>query len=357
MNYKTIDISKFRKVPDLLNNTEFIIIVKSQDQIERRKSMLQSLKQGRYGRTMERPVESGLFANCLLKNGCIETLSTRNFSEPRHICRYGDDEFLLTEIDAIIHVDHQGNTLNRYRKPYFAYLHTIKLWDDQKRALVASSGYDAIFEFDIESGEIVYEWFAWEHGFNPSKEGVWLTTKKDKFFVYRNEGKKVMMIDPEKYGKKGVHTAYRTVHPNLAVYDRYDPDKSILVSFGHQGEIFKIDCVSGNCKKVFEVGSQMPHGLMPYNDGWCITNTVKGEWIVLDKDFLIQKVYSIANMGGKVAGTENAEWIQQVICTTDGSVIFIDANRGVIAVDLTAEVYTRYHPNPEWCIQDILPLS
>jgi hypothetical protein len=58
--------------------------------------------------------------------------------------------------------------------------HTVEFSPDGKKLLVGSSGFDAVFEFDTESGEVVWEWFAWDHGFDESKLGHHVVRSEDK---------------------------------------------------------------------------------------------------------------------------------------------------------------------------------
>jgi len=354
MTYHSYDLGEFEKTANHLDNARIVFVVKSQNQIQRRADMLAGRKKGRFGRTSERPVDTGLYCLCRFKNGNIEIESVCEYREPRHICRYDADTFLLTEMSSLLHIRIDGKAFRRIDNPFFSFLHTVDVSSDGRYALVTSPGYDVVLEIDLSTEQSNFEWFAWEHGFNPSREGLWLAARKTIYDTYLQEGKKAMFIDPDEYGEKGVHTAYRTVHPHIAIYNPYDDGSSIIVAFGHQGEIYKIERRTKKMEKVFEVGSQMPHGLKPYKGGWCIADTTRGEWIVLDRNFSIVEKYITKNLGGKVEGTEDVEWLQHAYPFDDQFIIFIDANRGVIVLDRDSKKYSVYDPDPNWCIQDVL---
>jgi hypothetical protein len=356
MSYDIFDISSFHKRSDLLEESEFIFIVKSQNQIQRRMNMLAARKNGRYGRFEQRPVDTGLFCRGCLRDSRLEIQSLREYREPRHVCRYDNNTFLLTEMSSLLFVDTEGIERHRINNPYFSFLHTVDISFDRQHALIASPGYDVILEINLETEICSYSWFAWEHGFNPSVEGNWLAVNKNYHEKYLKEGKKTLFIDPLKYGEKGIHTAHRTVHPHIARYNPYDNGESIIIVFGHQGEIYQIDRRSNKESKLFEIGSQMPHGLMPYKDGWCITDTTNGEFVVLDKTFSILEKYIVNKLGGKVEGTEDAEWVQFALPIKDQYILFVDANRGILAVDCKQKQYSIYSPDPNWCIQDVICL-
>lgn len=351
-----VDVSHFRKTDNVLNNSEWLLVVKSQDQLERRRRMLESRKGGRIGRVNERPTGMGLLASVKLQNGKCVSQNSMEFREPRHIRRHPDRGYLITEIDCVKWIDDRGQVLREYRHSFFAFLHTIDISPDEKRMLIVSSGYDACFEIEIETGDMTWEWFAWDHGFNPDGEGFWLAANNEKYQQYLAEEKKALLINPAQYGEQGLVTARRTAHPNVAVYDRYGENDDILLSIAHDGQIYRIKQESGNAICVCDCLNQMPHGLQPCRNGWLMTNTTLGEWWHFSADWKPLSRISLTSLGGKVEGTENVEWVQQVLAVNKEIFLCLDANRSLIAVDTQQETYTFYQANPDWCVQDALLL-
>jgi len=196
-----IGIADFTRTDDVLLGSEWLLVVKSQDQLERRRRMLASRKGGKIGRVNERPTSIGLLADVKLQDGKCILQSSMEFREPRHIRIHPENGYLITEIDCVKWIDEQWQVKREYRHPFFAFLHTIDISPDGKRMLIVSSGYDACFEFDIETGAVTWEWFAWDHGFNPDGEGVWLAANSEKHQQYLSDGKKALLIDPAKYGE------------------------------------------------------------------------------------------------------------------------------------------------------------
>jgi hypothetical protein len=262
---------------------------------------------------------------------------------------------LLTTISKLLRIELDGLAVSQETAhPFFAFLHTVDIAAGGRHALVTSSGYDAVFECDLQRGNVIKEWFAWEHGFNPDREGIWLAASRETYEAYLREGKEALLINPDAYDSQGILTAHRTAHPNMAVYDPYDDGHSFLVCIGHKGSIYRVNRDTHRTNKVFEVGAQMPHGLRSFDDGWCLTNTVKGEWWVLKANFQVKEIYSVTDVSPKVPGTEEVEWVQQAVPIGEHHVLFIDANRGLIAVDRKERRYSVYKSDPNWCIQDVL---
>lgn len=353
----TIDVSTFSPVEGMLDGTSWLFVIKSQDQLERRRRMLESRKGKKFGRIGARETAFGLLTKLRFDGGRVETETRQELREPRHIKRHPQGGFLVSEIDRVHHIDEKGKVKKTYTHPLFGFLHTVDVSKDGARMLVVSSGYDSLFEIDLSSGEETFRWVAWEHGFNPDEDGVWLAADSEHYARYHAEGKQALLIDPAEYGEQGLVTARRSAHPNVAVYNVYDGGRTILVSIGHEGALYRIVREKGEATRACDLLAQMPHGLLPYNGGWCMTNTVRGEWWLFDAALRPTTILTVAGLGGKVAGTEDIEWIQQVIPFGPVQALFLDANRGLIALDREARTYSVYQPDPNWCIQDALLLG
>ncbi|MEN8220523.1 MAG: hypothetical protein ABFS56_30075, partial [Pseudomonadota bacterium] len=273
-----IDISTFNNTNQVLKRTEWLLVVKSQEQIERRRRMLGGRSGDKFGRISARPTAIGLLVFGKLVNEQFETLWSKEFREPRHIKRLNNGDYLLTEINRLLHLTPTGEIIRIYEHPFFGFLHSINLSPDGKRALVSSSGYDTIIELDLLTGKETFRWNGWEHGFNPDEDGYWLSADKETYNRYLSEGKRALIIDPADYGEQGLMTARRTVHPSVAAYDLFDDKPSIILLTGHNGNIYRVNRDNGNTTLLFNGLNQMPHGLFPYGDGWAVTNTTRGQW-------------------------------------------------------------------------------
>lgn len=349
-------ISDYKLVENVLDKTDWLFVIKSQDQVERREKLLLTKKNGKFGRISKRPNGNGLLVSATLSNKEIIVSRKIPFVESRHIIKLHRGGFLLTSIDTLFHLDKDLNIINKYSHELFAFLHTVRTNSDESKYLVVSSGYDSIFELNTH-GEILNQWLAWENGFNPDEDGNWLALNPESYKKYISENKKAKLIDPKLFGKEGLATSIRSAHPNLAIYNTYDEDKSVLISIGHFGDIYKINFEKRETILVNKQLSQMPHGLYPYLDGWCITNTTKGEFWIFNKFLEAQKIFSFKELGHKIKGTENIEWIQQIIPIDEQHLLALDANRGLIAVNLIKKQYSIYYPDPNWCFQDALFLN
>ena len=141
--------------------------------------------------------------------------------------------------------------------PWLNQGHTVEFSPDGKKLLVASSGFDAVFEFDTESGEVVWQWFAWDHGFDRSKLGHYVVRSKARREALAAMGHEVLLADnPEKY-PFGIPTRQKPAHLNSACYDS---DGKILVTLFHQGAGYVIERSTGEAEEVIS-GLSNPHKL------------------------------------------------------------------------------------------------
>lgn len=355
-----ISIHEFQMSSGLLDPVEVLLVVKSQDQLERRERMLNQLRQGKkIGRIEPRAVAEGLLVKHQLPPRGSKALNSEtadlviSFPEPRHIVPYQRNRFLLTEVGRVDLIDEKAQILDTFVHPYFAFLHTVFLNQSHDHMLVASAGYDAILEFDLGTKQETWRWFGWDHGFNPNEEGVYYTNTKEKAEQLRARGYAAKYIDPSEYNEYGLLTASRTTHPNNAFYNPYTSEATIIASLGY-GKIVEIDRQTSDYEIKLDLQVPVLHGIMPYDGGWMLTNTCRGEFWVLNRDFNPLQQYSFRRLPGKRPEAAEWEWLQLVIPIGNGKFCGLDANRGMIICDTVKRCYEILYPDPNWCLQDAL---
>lgn len=355
---KFFSLNDFNENEGLFDGQQWMLVIKSQNQIQRRSRMLKSKQANRYGRFVPSATEMGLLAKGVLDKREFRVEWAKPFREPRHIKMLKDGRFLMSEINRLVLLDQGGELLRSYTHPFFGYLHSVDLSLEDKRALTVSSGYDAVIEIDLATGKETFSWFAWDHGYNPDSEGNWLAATKASYDAYLRVGKKAKLIDPNEYGEQGITTANRVAHPNVAVYESMSNTRAILLCIGHDGELLRVSLDDGRKQVLYDGLCIMAHGIFKrYPAGWAITNTTEGKWIWLDDYFREEQVFDLSTLGGKVEDAGDAEWLQQVVALRDNKALGLDANRGLIALDIENMRYALYQANPNWCIQDALFLG
>jgi len=357
-----IYLDEFEEANHLPEPLEVLLIIKSQDQIERRERMIEQFKKGKIGRVQPRPISEGLLVKCRLPPRQGTNVKAENFEqmsrfpEPRHIVPYSNGQYLLTEIGRVDLINEQGKILDSFTHPYFAFLHTVVLNQTQDRILVASPGYDSILELDINTKEETWSWFGWDHGFNPNEDGIYFTNTEEKAEVFQRQGHRAKYIDPREYNEQGLLTAARTTHPNAACYNPYNGEATVIVSLGRKGKIIEIDRQTGEFRVLLDSLSPMPHGIAPYGEGWTVTNTTRGEFWILDGRFNLLRQIIFNRLPDKPPEVLPYEWLQQVIAVSKHLFVGLDANRGIIVCDTAARCYSVFHADPNWCMQDMLIL-
>jgi hypothetical protein len=205
-------------------------------------------------------------------------------------------------------------------------------------------------------GKVLWEWFTWEHGFNPTLDGVYLCRQDSLFRQWQAEGKNAVLIDPAKLGALGMMTSQRSNHPNSACY--YPEDRNrILVTLGHSGEVIEIDKSSGAWRTVISGLESMPHAILPYDGGWMVTNTLRGEFWLLTRDFKLLSKVSTRGLPGKPREMAEHEWLQAVYPLGEGCFMGLDANRGLISIDLKSRRYQIFPVDESWCVHHLVIAS
>ena len=347
------DVAGYREDPSAFPAVELYLVVKSQDQLERRRRLIAAVERGRIGRFEERPVAEGLVVLAKVEPGWrIDRRSSSrvlSFREPRGLVRLDDGTLLVAEIDRVVHVEPEGREIRDYRHPLFAFLHSIELAADRRRLLVVSSGYDALIEIDLASGSGCWEWVAWEHGFNPSEEGVYVTRSPQEYRELVAKGLPARLIEPERLGAHGLMTSERTNHPNSACYDPRGSGK-VLATLGHSGEVVEIDRQTGKWRRVVGGLAAMPHGIEPHGAGWLVTDTLRGVCWFLSPAFALERKLDFARLPGKPAELAGREWLQAVRRLSEETYLAIDANRGLILVDPGGRRYALVPIDETWCV-------
>lgn len=343
---------------NLLDCSNWLVVVKSQDQTNRRNRLLSGIKNGKYGRTESRPTSTGLLSHVTLAEGTVRLNWKSEFPEPRHIIQLNAENYALTDVNGVNIISKRGRVIRRIDDPLYAFLHSIdRNAFDRDKLLVCSSGYDAVVETDLITGKRSFLWSAWENGFNPDEEGNWLALTTDYYRRALSEGRRAIFVDPSKYGEQGINTKFRSAHPNVAVYNPYNNNNSIIISIGHGGSLYEVDLATSRSRIIFDGLSQMPHGLMPYENGWVVTNTTKGEIWFLTADFNPINILSFDGFPGKIAELGAIEWLQNTKLVTSGIFLCLDANRGLVAFDIVNRKFNVFQPDLEWCLQDAIHLS
>jgi hypothetical protein len=93
---------------------------------------------------------------------------------------------------------------------------------------------------------------------------------------------------------------------------------------------------------------------MPYAQGWMVTNTCRGEFWILDRDFNVVQQYIFRTIPGKPETVGEWDWLQLVVPISEGVFLGLDANRGMIVCDTIRRRYELFYPDPNWCLQDVL---
>jgi hypothetical protein len=223
--------------------------------------------------------------------------------------------------------DEPGRLLKRISHPYFNDLHSLKR--TKRGFLITCSGNDVILEIDLD-GNVVWEWWAAEHGYNMSPSGKERTSGRG-----------------QEHRDQYYHTRYHTTHVNTAVMR--DPDERyVLALLFHQGQLIQIDRSLPEAEQHGEIlleGLARPHILDKFEDGWLCCNSLAKELLVFDHDLKIAQ--RVPYDGG---------WIQSCTKLSTGPILLndVDMNRMVEFEGSPLQVVGTIPYDSNWRMGDVV---
>lgn len=260
--------------------------------------------------------------------------------------------------------------------PWMAYLHSLDFSPDGERLLLVSTGFDTIQEVDLATGDVVFEWNAWDHGF------TWSEPSQTHYVRNRDQGERlraehpgvevVVVADPADWPPEGLATQQTPLNLNGVFHG---PGTSVLATGYHRPELFVIE--RDGSHRLHDLGLLHPHSFQPVNrppgyehpdlgidpvaadrvfhQGYMVSNTGAGQYILLDTDF---QPATVVDFSGLPADTDKkagfGEWLQTVsfLDEADGVIVAVDALRdGIHVVDLVNRRRRFVANRPNWTIQ------
>ena len=344
--------------PSLAHHEEVILTVKTTLQLEKNDHQAELMKMpnmGVFGRETARPYVLGIVAAFSLAHDrfdwCLaEAKWAFSVVEP-----YGVDvsrnKMALATAKSVQLINMDTGEARSCHNPWLNQGHTVEFSPDGKKLLVGSSGFDAVFEFDTESGEVVWEWFAWDQGFDRSKLGHYVVRSATRSRMLAAMGHEVLLInDPAKY-EFGIPTRQKPAHLNSA---HYDSPGRILVTLFHQGGGYVIDRNTGEAKQVIS-GLSNPHKLSRRKrGGYFISDTKGGKLIFLDKKYRPEYEIALAGTPGVVRSPQLSEFLQNTTELREDLFASIDIHRSSLwLIDVKRRRYRGIKFPREWSVHDI----
>ena len=342
-----IDISDFKNDNSFYEELNFVTAVKSFDLGEIRKRYLDSTKNKKIGSFKRREVGVGGLVSYKIENGNILTekivLETK---EPRAIDIFGDKLAFASENKVFVVENEQVFEL---QDSWFSYVHTIEFSKTKEDiVLISSSGYDCFFEYNYKTGEKIFEWFAWENGYNTGVDDngdkLILTRNENEFEQLTSKGENVLLVDPT---KGTLPTAQRAAFINSVSYS--ESEKGYLATFFHRGEVRRIE--ESTDQVIFD-GLQSPHGGKEINGEYVATDTRGGRVLLKTNEREIE--IDFKSLRGKPDYLLEKEWLQNSAYNAD-FIITIDSNRtSFVIFSLEKKMYSVIPYNNEFAVQDIV---
>src|SRR5262245_15426597 len=342
----------------LAQHDEVILTIKTTLQLEKNDYQTELMKRPNLrviGRETARPYVMGIVAAFSLAHNRLDwnlTEAKWAFSsiEPYGVDAYGNRMALATA-ESVQLIDIDTGETRLCQNPWLVQGHTVEFSPNGKRLLVGSSGFDAIFEFDTDSGDVVWQWFAWDHGFDRSKLGHYVVRSAAKYKTHAELGREVLLVEePEKY-KFGIPTQQKPAHLNSACYDS---DGKILVTLFHQGAGYVVDRNTGEVQEVIS-GLLVPHKLSKRKGGgYFISDTRRGKLIFLDEKYRPRYEIALAGAPGVARSPDLSEFLQNTTELREDLFACIDIHRSSLwLIDVKRRRYRAIKFPVEWSVHDV----
>jgi len=352
----------YRYDPSLARDEEVVVTVKTTMQLEKNDSQATHMQRPNpevYGRGAARPYVLGIVTAFSLAHGrfdwdLAEVKWAFSAVEPYGIATSGN-KMALAGANYVRLIDIDTGQGRFCQHPWLNQAHTVEFSADGKRLLVGSAGFDAVFEFDTGSGEVVWQWFAWDHGFDRSKLGHYVVRSTARSRELEAAGHEVLLVDdPAKY-EFGLPTRQKPAHLNSACYDS---DGKILVTSFHQGAGYVVDRNTGEAKEVIS-GLFNPHKLSRRKrGGYFITDTRRGKLIFLDERYRLNYEIALAGTPGIARSPHLSEYLQNTTELREDLFASIDIHRSSIwLIDVRRRRYRGIKFPVEWSVHDVASLG
>ena len=353
MRNEIIDLECFTEDKDCWGKFELLVAVKSFNLLEIRKRYLSSQKRSKTGSVERREPALGGIVYLKIEHGkIVEEKIIAKLTEPRGI-DFKNGLLALSSENQIFIFDLKKNEISVIEDNWLSYIHTVKFNTQNNKILVSSSGVDTIMEFDLQTKKKIWEWLAWEEGYN---KGINPKTKTEHILtnsimkarqLATSKTNFILITNPQ---KENLPTALRAAFINSA---EYYSDNEILITLFHDGAVKKINRKTKKLETII-TGLNKPHGGMKFKNKLLVTDTANGKIIV--KDGIDEHHFNFRNLQGKDDNMKHLEWLQ-TSHFNDDNIITVDSNRmNFTFFNYRLRKKTQVAFNKSWAVQDFVIL-
>lgn len=348
-------IKTFSLDPTLGVGSNVIILVKRVDQLTKDSAIVSNLGSGRSNRRGSKELHS-YYPGYVLKVQLSDSEICLNSSQaifkalqPTGIDYYQGDVLIASGSEILILNAKTLELRQKITDSSFAKLHTVEVNESKRTILTVSSSLDTIVELDLDTQEKLWEFCAWNNGFDTNSNGERFTRKPVK------NSKKIFVSDRYNNGL-GLPTYVAPVHLNGASYLTAD---SFLCTAFHQGEAWIISQHDALITPVMK-GLGCPHGFIKNNQfgGTLLSNTESEEIIFLDCNFHPIYKLSLGGFAEKLPGLTSNNWLQlSGKLSADTYFAVMEPYRKILVFNLFERTYNAFSYDRNWGIQTLYPLN
>jgi hypothetical protein len=352
----------YKPDPKLARDESVLITVKTTLQVHKNDRQEEQMRRPAaevFGREVARRYVHGFVAAFSLSHDCLSwNLSEADWAfsavEPYAVDTCGD-KMVLSGGNYVWVTDLVTGRKKLFQHPWLSQVHTAQFSRDGRRLLVASAGFDAVFEFEAETGQILWEWFAWEHGFENSQLGHYVVRSRERSEELRASGKDVLFVENPREYEYGIPTRMCPAHLNSAAYDS---DGTILVTLFHQGAGIAVHKKTGKARTIVS-GMVNPHKLVRRrNGGYFVSDTRRGKLLLTDTSGRPAHEIALTGMPGLERSPKLSEFLQNTTELKPDLFASVDIHRNSLwLIDVKQRRYRGIKFPAEWSMHDVTSVT
>ncbi|MFZ5376043.1 MAG: hypothetical protein ACOZAN_00030 [Patescibacteria group bacterium] len=269
----------------------------------------------------------GQVAQCYPEEQSIIPIKQINLSQPNGFVA-GIDELVIASMatNNLTVFCRQLRFIREISNRAFNDLHSVT--KTSRGYLVTSTGTDCIVELDAAGNTI---WSLWFHQFPE--------------YSKTPQGNSRQLDTLANHNLEDYPTVKQTTHVNsaIAIGNNGKPEKYVLATLFHQGQLVRIDRETNKIEVLLE-GLKCPHAIREYENCFTLCDSKNNRVLILNKDFSIRKIIS-----------GDYSWVQDAFINKEGSILVIadSNNHRIVYRDLNTEEESAIAYSNEWRIFQI----
>lgn len=349
-------LGSYKYNPSLCRAGQAFVVVKNLKQQAMTLGQRLGLTAGVLGGSQVRKYAKGILASFALDTDAVTEENKHIIASDLEPCGITifDNYLAYTAGDKLFLCNLKDKHIREYTHPWFASLHSVDVSPDKTHLLVASTGFDTVYEVEIETGKIHWNWKAWEQTFSRSQLGHHVVFE-DWHRARLHDSEVVQVSSPTNFMNAqgityGLPSKFRAEHLNTA---RYFGEDKVLITFFHSGSCLIVNKATGAVENKLQ-GFANPHNFSATENGFSLADTRNGRYLQFDRELNLTGGLSLQSLHEEIRDEAAPEWLQNASYLPDGTLSLLDVHRRKIwLINEKKQEYRGISIPEEWALQEL----